>query len=94
MKVIKRPNTDWSFKHTCRNCTAELEVEKTDVHHEHHTNCDPREPGGDWDTWTARCPICNELISIPETAIPKAVQVEIKKKSDNGPYGSGSYFDR
>lgn len=93
MKVIKQPNTEWSYKHTCKNCTAELEVEKGDVRHEHHTNCDPREPGGDWDTWTAKCPICNDPISILTTAIPKAVQVEIRKRCAPAPSGGG-YYDR
>jgi len=94
MKVVKRPDTEWSYNYTCDNCTAVLEVEKTDVRHEHHSANDPRGLDSDWDSWTARCPICSELISIPETSIPKAVQVEIKKRSDNGPYGSGSYYDR
>jgi hypothetical protein len=92
MKVIKKPNTDWTLKHTCKKCTAELEIEKTDVVYEHHTSCDPREPGS-WNTWTARCPICSETIQILETSIPKAVQVEIERRCDNGPYGGGGYYN-
>lgn len=94
MKVIKKPNTDWSWKYTCKNCTAELEVEKLDVKYEHHSSYDPRDPrdSGEWDSWTAKCPICNELISIPETAIPKAVQVEIKQRYERRSCGSGDPF--
>lgn len=94
MKIIKKPNTDWSYKHTCKNCTAELEVEKSDVKYEHHTSSDPRDPrdSGDWNTWTARCINCNELFNIPETAFPKAVQVEIKKRYEKRACGSGDPF--
>lgn len=94
MKVIQMPNTSWSHKHTCANCTAVLEVEKTDVKYYSYPG-DQREPG--YETWSATCPVCRVQFNIPETNIPKPVQVEIKQgklNNDNGPYGSGSYFDR
>lgn len=92
MKIIKAPDTNWTRKHTCVNCTAELEVEKSDVKYTYHTG-DYRDPS--YETWTATCPICKTDFNIPESSLPKAVQVEIKKRvPDNGPYGGGGYFDR
>ena len=92
MKVIKAPDLNWTRKHTCSTCTAELEVEKSDVKYQYHSG-DQRDPS--YETWTATCPICKVDFHIPESSIPKGVQVEIKKKrSDNGPYGGGGYFDR
>lgn len=91
MKILKRPDTAWSLKHTCVNCTAELEVEKGDVKFHSHPG-DFRDPG--YETWSASCPICSANFDIPVTKIPKAVQVEIKNRRDNGPYGGGGYFDR
>lgn len=92
MKILKRPNTDWSMKHTCSQCTAELEVEKGDVKFTSYPG-DFREPG--YETWTATCPFCSNVFHIKEATLPKAVQIEIKKnRSDNGPYGGGGYYDR
>lgn len=92
MKILKAPDTAWTMKHTCTNCTAELEIEKTDVKFAVHPG-DYRDPG--YEVWTASCPICSRSINIKEASIPKAVQVEIKKaQPDNGPYGGGGYFDR
>lgn len=91
MKIIKAPDTNWTRKHTCANCTAELEVEKGDVKYRYHSG-DSRDPS--YETWTATCPICKTDFNIPEANLPKAVQVEIKKRTDNGPYGGGGYFDR
>lgn len=87
MKILKQPNTQWSKKHTCVNCTAELEIEKKDVVFTHYDG-DMREPG--YDTWTTHCPICSTTIHVKEDELPKAVQVEIKKKSS----GSSYYDDR
>lgn len=92
MKVLKAPDTNWTRKHTCSTCTAELEVEKTDVTYQFHSG-DMRDPS--YETWTATCPLCKTSFNIPESSLPKAVQVEIKKRSpDHGPYGGGGYFDR
>lgn len=93
MKILKQPDTNWSHKHTCSKCDAELEVEKTDVKYVYCSGYG-REP--DYDYWTATCPVCSESFHVPVTKIPKAVQVEIKKAApkDNGPYGGGGYFDR
>lgn len=89
MKIIKRPNTEWSMKYTCSNCTAELEIEKGDVRF-HSYPGDMREPG--YNTWTTNCPVCDVLIDIAENKLPKAVQVEIKKKGSGSSYGGP--FDR
>ena len=91
MKIIKAPDTNWSRKHTCSNCTAELELDKGDVKYQYHSG-DFRDPS--YETWTATCPVCHTNFNVPESSIPKAVQVEIKKRHDNGPYGGGGYFDR
>lgn len=92
MKIIKRPDTAWTMKHTCSNCTAELEIEKGDVKFNSYPG-DFRDPG--YETWSASCPICSQSISIREASIPKAVQVEIKKglPAAGTSYGGG-YFDR
>jgi hypothetical protein len=78
MKILKRPDTAWSYKHTCSFCTAELEVEKSDVKYEYYHG-DYRDPIL-YENWTATCPICKHEIHIPPLSIPKAVQVEIKAK--------------
>lgn len=78
MKILKRPNTNWSYKHTCSQCDAELEVEKGDVYYAAH-DAGP----GPSESWSAYCPICTQCISIPKSDIPKAVQVEIKDNVDD-----------
>lgn len=75
MKVLKAPSTVWSYKHTCIGCEAELEVEKGDVKY-HNYPGDYRDPS--YETWTAKCPICDKEITVPLAKIPKAVQLEIK----------------
>jgi len=92
MKVLKRPDTSWSYKHTCAQCTAELEVEKSDVKY-HHYSGDFREP--EYETWQATCPVCSSVFSINEKNIPKIVQIEIKSnRTASTQYGGGGYFDR
>jgi hypothetical protein len=81
MKIIKQPDFEWTKRHTCTNCTAELEVEKQDVTFTHYSG-DMREPS--YDTWTASCPICAHTITIKEDEIPKAVQVVIKRRGSFG----------
>ena len=76
MKIISRPDTNWKYKHTCSKCDAVLEVEKGDVKHKNYPG-DQREPG--YETWSAICPVCSNTFSIQATAIPKVVQIEIKK---------------
>lgn len=90
MKILKRPDTQWSLKHTCTNCTAELEIEKQDVKHTHYAG-DFRESSSD--SWTTNCPICGQSIYISENNIPKAVQVEIKNKP-SASSGTGGWYDR
>jgi hypothetical protein len=89
MKVLKKPDTNWSYKYTCTNCTAELEIEKTDIKNSHYPGDCRGEPA--YDSWSTNCPICSKGISIPENAIPKAVQVEIKRGFSRG---NSSYFDK
>lgn len=75
MKILKAPDTDWSHKYTC-SCEALLEIEKGDVKYQFYSGMG-RET--DYETWTAKCPICEKEISIPVTKIPVAVRLEIKK---------------
>lgn len=77
MKILKRPDTNWSYKHTCVQCSAELEIEKSDVKHTSYPG-DFRESG--YDVWEATCPICSVIINIPVNTMSKAVQVEIKQR--------------
>jgi hypothetical protein len=76
MKILKAPDTNWGYKHTCADCEAELEVEKGDVKYQFHSGMG-RE--NDYETWEAKCPLCEREIAVPLAKIPKAVQVEIKK---------------
>lgn len=91
MKILKRPNTTWSFKHTCVKCEAELEVEKGDVKF-HSYPGDFRDPG--YETWTATCPCCTANFDIPASRIPKAVQIEIQKGLASPGITYGGPFDR
>lgn len=76
MKILKRPDTNWSMKHTCVKCTAELEVEKTDISYK-YVEGDRNEPG--YDSYSSNCPLCQTIIHIIGKNIPQAVQVEIQK---------------
>lgn len=91
MKILKRPNTQWSYKHTCVKCDAELEVEKGDVKY-HSYPGDFREPG--YETWSANCPCCSASIDIPVSKIPKAVQIEIQRGLPAAGTSYGGPFDR
>ena len=76
MKILKKPDSNWSYKHTCIKCDAELEVEKSDVSMRHFDG-DQREPS--YDSFTAACPVCQDTFSIPENKIPKIVKVEMEQ---------------
>jgi hypothetical protein len=76
MKVLKRPDTNWSMKHTCVKCTAELEIEKTDVSYKY---CDGDRNESGYDSYSSSCPLCQTIILIENRNIPQAVQVEIQK---------------
>ena len=88
MKILKKPDSNWSYKHTCKSCDADLEVEKGDVRYTYNAG-DFRDPG--YETWTANCPCCSATIDVPVAKIPKIVQVEIKKSA---PSSGGGYYDR
>ena len=76
MKILKRPDTNWSCKYTCTNCTAELEIKKSDVSYRHYDG-DQRDPS--YDAYYANCPLCSAAISILNKSIPQAVQIEIQR---------------
>lgn len=89
MKILKAPDTQWSFKCTCSNCTAELLIEKQDV--KYRADSDQR-TGESWETWSAICASCRHGINIPSDSIPKAVKSEIKDGRIPKPYSSGTDF--
>lgn len=77
MKIISRQDTSsWKHKHTCDECATVLEVESGDIKYKNYPG-DIREPG--YDIWEATCPVCSEDFDIPESILPKAVKVEIKR---------------
>lgn len=74
MKILKAPETEWSYKCKCYNCTAELLVEKQDI--KYKSDYDMRE--GSWETWSVVCINCNHGFEISPNHIPQAVKTEIK----------------
>lgn len=83
MKVLKKADvSDWTYKHKCVNCDSELEVEESDIIHRHYDG-DMREAS--YDTYSAKCPVCNKTFSIPEASIPKLIKVNSKKRTGRSP---------
>lgn len=98
MKIIKKTDTDaWSHKYTCDKCETEMEIEKGDLCHQHHSGYG-RE--SDYDEFYCFCPICHDKIVVVSSKIPKAVQVLVKQKNspssgiDMRDVGSGPPWDR
>lgn len=76
MKVLNRPDTKWTCRHTCLHCEAELEVDKSDVEYRFIPG-NQRDPG--YEAWSACCPVCKNGFPIITTEMSKAVQMEIKR---------------
>lgn len=93
MKVIKKADTsNWKFRFTCTQCDSELEAEGKDVLHRHHAGSyDMRESWPAYDTFHVLCCVCNHERAVPEKDIPKALQHEVKERTQRR---STSYFDR
>lgn len=72
MKVIKAAVDlkTWSIKHTCPNCTSEIEVECKDISYDYQFK-DSK--------WRATCCLCEKSFAIEEKDIPKLVQADIVK---------------
>lgn len=82
MKVLKQVDTSsWGYRVTCNKCDSELMVESSDLRHLHHEGYDMSEPA--WDEYFASCPICSNIVGVPESKIPKALQVSVKSKSSS-----------
>ena len=81
MKIIKQPNSDWSYKFTCSECDCELEAEADDLIITRYDG-DPRELA--YDAWSVNCPVCSHSIIIREDKIPKLVKIKVKQKASCG----------
>lgn len=93
MKVIKKVDTsEWKYRFTCSQCDSELEAEGKDVMCRHHPGgSDMRESWPSTYSFHVVCCVCNTERSILEKDIPKALQHEVKERSQRR---STSYFDR
>jgi hypothetical protein len=93
MKVLKKVDTsDWKYRFTCTKCDSELEAEAKDVLCRHHPDSsDMRESYPAYDTFHVLCCVCNNERTVPDKDIPKALQHEVKERSQRR---STSYFDR
>jgi hypothetical protein len=91
MKVIKKEDTShWTYKHICKDCDSELEVEAKDLRHTHYDG-DFRDPA--YDTYSAQCAVCTRTFTVPVNKIPKLIQIEAQGRTQRYS-GSGGYFDR
>lgn len=78
MKILKKKDlSNWSYKHTCYTCESELEVEKDDLKYLYYEG-DQREPS--YTVYQFECPVCHQASEIPDTKIPKLIQIETKNK--------------
>jgi hypothetical protein len=76
MKVLKKVDTsNWSYKHTCAVCESELQADKGDINYKYHMG-DGRDPS--FETWDARCPVCQHEFAIPDKELSKALKAEIR----------------
>ena len=78
MKIIKQLDiNDWSYRHTCLDCSAELEIEANDIIYNNYPG-DFRESS--YETYTCKCPVCTNVIIINNDKIPKLIKLNSKKK--------------
>lgn len=60
MKVLSAPPMTWTSKVSCNNCSAQLEVELSDL--KRVTDYDQRS-NESWDYVTFQCPVCERVSS-------------------------------
>ena len=85
MKVLKKLDvSNWRYKKTCEKCDSELEIEVSDVKHQHYSG-DQRDPS--YDEYWANCPVCSAKLQITKDKMPKLIQIQVEKKTTGG----GSY---
>jgi hypothetical protein len=91
MKIIKKVDVSgWSRPHTCTKCDSQLEVEKGDLIYYYYAG-DQRDPS--YESFSAKCPVCNDSFCVPNDAIPKIIRLEVKAKGASST-SSGAYYDR
>lgn len=88
MKIIKQPDTSWSCQHTCSQCEAVLELEKTDIRCNYYSGSQYQNDPPSY-SYYAICAVCGCSFSISVDSIPKIVKLELQKKATNS-----SSFDR
>lgn len=84
MKVLKKTDTSkWSWRTKCYQCESELEAERGDI----KWTLSPADGvyRSAADMWSITCPVCSNVIHIPEKEIPKLLQTEVKQKKHASP---------
>ena len=75
MKIIKRPDANWTKALSCSKCSSQLEADIGDLRKKFNKGYDDhREPCYEYWSYHVVCPVCSHLISIPEKEINYAVQ--------------------
>lgn len=85
MKIISKPDTNWSDKLTCDTCTSVLEVDHNDLKYKTEKVWRTGGYGGDDYTETLEkyyvdCPVCNRIIVLKSFGkIPFLLKEKLKK---------------
>jgi len=91
MKVLKKVDvSNWSYKHHCKTCDSDLEIESKDLKYYYYSG-DQREPQySATESFSCACAVCSTTINIPKADIPKLLQIEAKARSNS----SNNYRER
>ena len=73
MKILSKPNLEWSEEATCQYCDAVLEIDSSDLFFEFGCKND--------DLFYAWCPVCNHKL-FTSNPIPKLLKIELVKKKE------------
>ena len=77
MKVISEPPKFKPFPHTCKACSAELEVDKeSDIQYYYFS--DQRD--GNDEYFFIKCPVCGEQLTISDKHVPILMARKLKKE--------------
>ncbi len=91
MKVISKVDvSNWSHKHKCIHCDSELELDNKDIQYT-YVNGDQREMTSGYEKFYANCAVCSNQFTIETALIPKALQLNVRKRSND--YAS-YYYNR
>lgn len=95
MKILERKDlSNWKYILVCSDCESKLEVEKDDVRAQHHeaiNDCRPGESQPAYFSYHCQCPVCQKVLDVPRTVVPKAMETMLQKKCATV---RGNYFDR